>query len=372
MRSINIKIASNFLLICGIILYSKLIAQDYPDKKLITLTEQGSYLRDVIDKITSQTNVFFIYDDFLVENKKISCDFKAEPITKIMGEIVKQTNLSFKSINNNTFVLYKNNEEIYENIISSNKISNGVRRNSIISPPERKVSQLPDYPTLAKQKNIEGNVKINLLINKSGKVEKVRLLKSSGHEILDKAAIDYSKEIFFEPAKKGDTSISTWYPMDFNYKLFNSGFLPEDYINEIKTYYSQIKNSTQDKHKVLQKKILDTHIRYNTSFSNEEVNINYYLEKILSANLKKEWVSFWKNKALNFLIFHDFIKHCSNEELNNRAKSYLVKFLSKEIENDSDLPQTTQELFQKKVYTFLEKNYPEVINKVFGEEVKLN
>ncbi|MFO7892067.1 MAG: energy transducer TonB [bacterium] len=361
MNILSIKYLINYLSICLITAHMQLNAQDLPAQQLITLSEQKCNLREVIDKISSQCNMFFIFDDTHINNKRISCNFNAESVNKVISDITRQADLSFKIIDNNTCVLYK-----------SHRLKKSLRKeDKNVSPPERKITQLPSYPALAEQKNIEGSVKINLLITNSGKVEKVRLVRSSGHDILDRAAIDYSKKILFEPAKKGDSTISTWYAMDFTYKLFQNGFNPNDYVEKIKNYYSKIRTDSNEKQKDLQTKILNTHIRYLGKFSNKISTVNNYLDKIISPSLKSKWKFFWNDKELHFLIFHDFIQHSPYEELNIKAKSYLVKFLSKEIDNNGNSSQK-QELFQKRVYVFLEQEYPELVNKFFREEVKAN
>lgn len=369
MNILSFKYLINLLLLCFFTANLELNAQNSLAEKLITLSEQESDLRAVINKISSQSNVFFIYDDTHIDNKQISCVYNAEPTSKVVSNIAKQVDLSYKRINNNTFVLYKNNERI--KLFNSNLIGDAIRgKNGIISPPKRKYNQLPDYPPTAKQNNIEGSVKLNLYINRSGIVERVILMKSSGHEILDKTAMNYSKEILFKPAKKGNITISAWYEMNFNYQLFRDGFSPNDYVNEIQDYYSQLRNHSQEKYENLHKKILNTHIRYLSKFNDDESNINYYIDKIISSSLKNKWSNFWDDKSLIFLVFHDFIQHSHYEELNTKAKSYLIKFMTKEIEDDKETSPQKQELFQKKVYTLLEQEYPELLNNIFRGEVK--
>lgn len=371
----NITFFNNFLLICLIVSYFQVNAQDSSIKKLITLKEENSALTDVIDKISSQIqNIYFIYDDMLVNDKKISYSCSNKPVDEVISIITTQANLSFQCIHNNTFVFYSNNtsknsDELYKNKSNNNGL---LWERNTVSPPERKVTNMPDYPALAKRNNIEGSVKLSFLINRAGRVEKVRLLESSGHEILDKAAIDYSKEIIFEPAKKGDTTISAWYSMDFNYKLFQQGFSPNNYISELENYYSKIENNAGIKHKELLEKILNIHISYMNKFSMQEANVNYYINKIISSDLKNEWNEFWDYKELNFLVFHDFIKRSSYLDLNKKATDYLIKFLSQQIEENNDTQLAKQGLFQKKVYIFLKEEYPEIHNKVFRKEVAVN
>ncbi len=51
----------------------------------------------------------------------------------------------------------------------------------------------PIYPTIARQRNLEGKVILELEISPNGSVNQVQILKSSGFEILDKSALESAK-----------------------------------------------------------------------------------------------------------------------------------------------------------------------------------
>ena len=57
-----------------------------------------------------------------------------------------------------------------------------------------------NYPNIARQYGIEGQVLVGILINKKGNVQKVNVLKSSGYKILDKNAVKIIQEWKFTPA----------------------------------------------------------------------------------------------------------------------------------------------------------------------------
>ncbi len=58
----------------------------------------------------------------------------------------------------------------------------------------------PPYPQLALQRGIEGRVRVRVSVALDGTVNWVRLEESSGHEILDLAALDAVRYWRFEPA----------------------------------------------------------------------------------------------------------------------------------------------------------------------------
>lgn len=56
----------------------------------------------------------------------------------------------------------------------------------------------PSYPVIARQRNLEGKVIIELLIMPDGSVEEINLIKSSGADLLDKSAIESAKSWKFK------------------------------------------------------------------------------------------------------------------------------------------------------------------------------
>lgn len=70
-----------------------------------------------------------------------------------------------------------------------------------------------DYPAEARQLNIEGPIRVRLVVDETGKVTAARLLNSLGHG-LDELALTRAKAIEFEPAKDTDdkpvTSVVVW------------------------------------------------------------------------------------------------------------------------------------------------------------------
>jgi TonB family protein len=78
------------------------------------------------------------------------------------------------------------------------------------------------YPEIAKRRNIEGNVKIGFLVLRNGKVEEIKVIKSSKYEILDKNSIDIIKNASPFPEFPDTLNYEKiLFVMDFNYKLKN-------------------------------------------------------------------------------------------------------------------------------------------------------
>lgn len=81
-----------------------------------------------------------------------------------------------------------------------------------VEPPKFGVAYLnnpaPEYPRLSQRAGEEGRVLMRVVVTVDGRAESVEVIKSSGFERLDKAAVNAVKQWRFEPARKGDKAIS--------------------------------------------------------------------------------------------------------------------------------------------------------------------
>lgn len=74
----------------------------------------------------------------------------------------------------------------------------------------------PKYPSIARTQGWEGKVILKVLVSAKGDSEQVTVVQSSGHDILDQAAVDAVKEWRFASAKWGGTV-----NVPMNFKLDN-------------------------------------------------------------------------------------------------------------------------------------------------------
>jgi protein TonB len=77
----------------------------------------------------------------------------------------------------------------------------------------------PPYPPALAARAIGGTVTLWALVNASGRVEDVRVLRSSGQPELDKAASDAIRRTVYNPARRGDTAVPTWTQQQIAFKL---------------------------------------------------------------------------------------------------------------------------------------------------------
>jgi protein TonB len=77
----------------------------------------------------------------------------------------------------------------------------------------------PDYPVAAQKRGLEGQVVLKVHVLASGQPDSVTVAKTSGHQILDEAALKAVTQWAFAPARRGQTAIDGWVQVPLNFKI---------------------------------------------------------------------------------------------------------------------------------------------------------
>lgn len=77
----------------------------------------------------------------------------------------------------------------------------------------------PPYPPLAKRMGQEGEVRLKVRVSASGAAAEVRLAQSSGHELLDEAALGTVVRWRFIPASLGGRAVEAWVLVPVRFRL---------------------------------------------------------------------------------------------------------------------------------------------------------
>lgn len=85
--------------------------------------------------------------------------------------------------------------------------------------PNYGTNPLPKYPPFAREKGYEGTVHLRVLVQANGRVGRLAIDRSSGHDILDRAAVDSVKEWTFLPAQKGGRPVESWVLLPVKFML---------------------------------------------------------------------------------------------------------------------------------------------------------
>jgi protein TonB len=77
----------------------------------------------------------------------------------------------------------------------------------------------PTYPALARKRGQEGAVILEVLVNRTGKVDELEIDTSSNFTLLDRAAVSAVRKWSFEPGMRGEEKIPMWVKVPVTFKL---------------------------------------------------------------------------------------------------------------------------------------------------------
>jgi protein TonB len=77
----------------------------------------------------------------------------------------------------------------------------------------------PEYPLIARRRGFQGTVVLEVMVDRNGRVGDLKVLKSSGYKVLDRAASASVRDWIFKPAIKGNEKIEMWVRVPVRFKL---------------------------------------------------------------------------------------------------------------------------------------------------------
>jgi len=85
--------------------------------------------------------------------------------------------------------------------------------------PIYRENPLPKYPKIARRRGYQGTVVLEVLVNEEGRVGEMRIFRSSGHSVLDQAAMSSVKHWVFEPGRRGNKKVEMWVKVPIRFQL---------------------------------------------------------------------------------------------------------------------------------------------------------
>ena len=85
--------------------------------------------------------------------------------------------------------------------------------------PLYRINPPPKYPRLARRRSFQGMVLIEALIDISGRVTTLKLISSSGHSVLDRAALQAVRRWRFTPGKVAGQKREMWVKVPVRFQL---------------------------------------------------------------------------------------------------------------------------------------------------------
>jgi len=77
----------------------------------------------------------------------------------------------------------------------------------------------PTYPRIARIRGYQGDVMLDVLVNMNGTVGDLKVIKSSGYPLLDRAAKSSVKNWLFEPGMIGKKKVKMWVRVPIRFEL---------------------------------------------------------------------------------------------------------------------------------------------------------
>jgi protein TonB len=79
----------------------------------------------------------------------------------------------------------------------------------------------PSYPPSARRQGIEGIVRVRVLVGPDGKVIQALVVKTSGYDALDEAALEAVVDWRFEPARRDGEPVRSWASVPIQFRLID-------------------------------------------------------------------------------------------------------------------------------------------------------
>lgn len=112
--------------------------------------------------------------------------------------------------------------EFVENVIRTNPIHPEVEivpYYKVEVKPQPVTIPRPEYPELVRKAGIEGTAVVKALVDVDGSIVEVKILKSSGNQMLDQEALDVARGAQFTPARQRDKNVRVWVSIPVRFKL---------------------------------------------------------------------------------------------------------------------------------------------------------
>lgn len=219
------------------------------------------------------------------------------------------------------------------------------------------------YPKTAQERAYTGNAKMILNISKAGEVKDVRLVESSGYEILDNAGIEYCKNMIFIPAQSDGKAINTKMEWEIDFNILPQDWDPYFYIRSISKLYLDFDRSDETGRNDIENEIFEKHNEFVQNMRDSK-NFNSFIEQVVSPDLVAEWKNEWDEWPLSFLLYHDFINRFGDFDSLANVKAQLLKsvnsdiqFIKKSTINDLGEEEEIGKILRK-IDNFISSKYP--------------
>ena len=186
-----------------------------------------------------------------------------------------------------------------------------------------------DYPLEAQMQEREGIVGLAVYVSGDSTVKTVELDQSSGHSDLDSAAVQFARQVSFNPARKGNTPVPSWTRLNVNFRLDRTVVEKEKRLEKFKAYHKQIASfENEEKRNTALEALYKLSTNYLGTVSlDADVKINQELKKVVSSDVSEYWQSLETVIPLPFLVLDDYIHRYPQSPRTPDARNRMVEYL---------------------------------------------
>jgi len=251
--------------------------------------------------------------------------------------------------------------------------------NENYTPPSVKEQPKMFYPVVAQENSFSGITKVVVIINKDGTVNRTVVIKSSGHDVLDKAVIEYCKELVFNPALKDGQPVESRIVWEVNFNFLDQKWndYTYNYLQSVDELFSRVKLARNDERLKIEKEILDEHTAFIEKM-NDAINFNKIMEKVILPELAEQWKKDWNSWPLSFLLYEDFIERFPDYDSLAAAKNFLkdavnfdLGYIQKQSVTNPESRMLKENIISK-IKQFILNKYPDIVLDGTGANAAVN
>jgi len=186
-----------------------------------------------------------------------------------------------------------------------------------------------DYPISAQLEHLEGEVELGIFVSNTGMPQEVKLLKGSGHAVLDEAALDFGRKISFDPALVDGQPISAWTRLMLRYRLTDVAFERVQWLREV-LQYQKLAAAETDSLRFEQhcRRLYTSYTGLRNWAQTQSVYaVNDVIWQVVQPALADRWRSFRSDYVALFLLWDDFLQRYPRSVLVGRVREDLLKAL---------------------------------------------
>jgi TonB family protein len=192
------------------------------------------------------------------------------------------------------------------------------------------------YPAAAFEQGLQGKTVIRIFVNKDGQVSEAKILKSSGSNILDDAALKMVRSSVYEPGSIDGVISGFWLHIPVQFNLSGNIELRSDideWIELTLLYQVNIESVSSVYKSDIYKNLYYHYQSLALEIRNtRSIEANPGILTVVHGSLGEQWIEYKDIWPLGFLLFQDFIQRYPQNEFSLKSRVELIRYFQGEID----------------------------------------